>query len=393
MLPMLNAICSLAELGCADSLRKGDAMMSVYRDRKSGNWFYDFWWKGRRIKESTHQKNKALARQMEAARKTDLARGEAGLERRSCPEFRTFYESEFLPWFQATHLDHPRTSRRHQVSSRALLDFFSEWGLDEIDQGSVEKFKAWRIAQRSTVTGRVLRPATVNRELALLRAMFNLAVKQGLVKANPVRGVRFFREDNEQTRVVSYEEEERYLRAASTRLREVATLIVNTGMRPEEVYRLRREDVHLEEGYLQVPFGKTRAARRPIPLNRAARLLLADRLSKLGTQIWVFPSKRDASKPMEKIANTHARTVKRAKLPWFRLYDLRHTWATRAVQSGMDLPTVAKTLGHAKLNMVLRYAHPTEEHQRTAMLKLEQYVAANQPQSHVKSHVQEAWLN
>ena len=172
----------------------------------------------------------------------------------------------------------------------------------------------------------------------------------------------------------------------------MAVLILNTGMRPEEVYRLRREDVHLMEGYLHIPFGKTRAARRDIPLNRDTRVLLAARLEKLGTGTFVFPSKHDWSKPMGQIANTHARTVKRVGLPWFRLYDLRHTFATRAVQSGMDLPTVAKTLGHAKLNMVLRYAHPTEEHQRVSMLKLERYVSENRLQSHEKSHESRAWL-
>lgn len=365
--------------------------MSVYRDHR-GNFVMDFWWNGHRIKESTRQKNRAIARQMEAARKTDLARGEVGLKRRVCPEFRNFVESEFLPWFEAMHQDHARTYRRHRVAVVPLLDFFSGRTLNEIDQGMIEKYKTRRIQEKSSVTGRKLQPATVNRELAALRAVFNLALKHGLVKSNPVRGLRFFREENEQNRVVSYDEEAKYLGTAVTRLREVAVLILNTGMRPEEVYRLRREDVHLMEGYLHIPFGKTRAARRDIPLNRDARVLLAARLEKLGTGTFVFPSKHDWSKPMGQIANTHARTVKRVGLPWFRLYDLRHTWATRAVQSGMDLPTVAKTLGHAKLNMVLRYAHPTEEHHRAAMLKLERYVTANRAESHEKSHESRAWL-
>ena len=76
--------------------------MSVYRE-KSGNYCYDFWRDGHRIKESTRQRDKRVARDLEAARKTDLARGEAGIQRRRCPEFRHFVESEFLPWFQATH--------------------------------------------------------------------------------------------------------------------------------------------------------------------------------------------------------------------------------------------------------------------------------------------------
>jgi integrase len=48
-------------------------------------------------------------------------------------------------------------------------------------------------------------------------------------------------------------------------------------------------------------------------------------------------------------------------------YDLRHTWATRAAMAGVDLVTLAAMLGHSKINMVMRYAHPTEEHQFAAM--------------------------
>jgi integrase len=60
-------------------------------------------------------------------------------------------------------------------------------------------------------------------------------------------------------------------------------------------------------------------------------------------------------------------------VPRFRLYDLRHTWATRAAMAGVDLVTLATMLGHSRIQMVLRYAHPTDEHQFAAMKKLEAY--------------------
>lgn len=62
----------------------------------------------------------------------------------------------------------------------------------------------------------------------------------------------------------------------------------------------------------------------------------------------------------------------------FRLYDLRHTFATRAVEAGVDLVTLAAILGHSRIQMVLRYAHPTQEHQAKAMEKMERFVAAQQ---------------
>jgi integrase len=393
---MLMPICGVAGLKYADSPHESEVRMSVYRER-SGNYCFDFWYNGQRVKESTGQKDRRQAQLLEAARKADLMRGVATLKRKQTPQtpkgFREFAEATFLPWFKDTHQSHPRSYRRHATSTKPLLRFFASQELQAVNAGMVEQYKARRAVYVSPKTGKQLKPATVNRELAALRSIFNLAIKHGIVKENPVKGVGFLREDNEQMRVLSHDEEARYLEAATPRLREVAELIVNTGIRPEEVYRLRREDVHIFEGYLHIPFGKTRAAKRDIPLNGEARKLLAERLDKLGTEVYVFPSKRESQRPMGNIANTHHRTVKRAGLAWFRLYDLRHTFATRAVQSGMDLPTLAGLLGHSKLHMVLRYAHPTPEHKRQAMTRLERYVTESRLQSHDDTPTQGAWLN
>lgn len=74
--------------------------------------------------------------------------------------------------------------------------------------------------------------------------------------------------------------------------------------------------------------------------------------------------------------NAHDRAVKDSRVAPFRLYDLRHTWATRAAMSGIDLVTLAAILGHSRIQMVLRYAHPAQQHQAQAMQRLEQFVSA-----------------
>jgi integrase len=61
----------------------------------------------------------------------------------------------------------------------------------------------------------------------------------------------------------------------------------------------------------------------------------------------------------------------------FRLYDLRHTWATRAAESGIGLVTLAALLGHSKIQMVLRYAHPTQEHQTKSIERMERFISEN----------------
>jgi integrase len=84
----------------------------------------------------------------------------------------------------------------------------------------------------------------------------------------------------------------------------------------------------------------------------------------------------DLSKPIVKLNNAHRGVVTSAKVKPFRLYDLRHTWATRAAMAGVDLVTLAAMLGHSRIQMVLRYPHPTEEHQFQAMRKIEAFAVA-----------------
>jgi integrase len=222
-------------------------------------------------------------------------------------------------------------------------------------------------------------PATVNRELACLRAMFNHSIKADPLLKNPVckNGVKAFHEDNEQTRVLSFDEQTRYLAAASQMLRDIATLMLETGMRPEEVYRIQPENVNLAGGFLFNPFGKTKAARRRVPLTTIARNLLTQRMAESAGS-YLFPCDKDAARPVPKVNNAHDRAVTVSKVAKFRLYDLRHTWATRAAESGIDIVTLAALLGHSKIQMVLRYAHPTQEHQARSVERLEQFNAARQ---------------
>jgi integrase len=160
-------------------------------------------------------------------------------------------------------------------------------------------------------------------------------------------------------------------------LRDVATLMLETGMRPEEVYRIAPESVSLAGSYLFIPFGKTKAARRRVPLTTTAKSVVARRMAGLEAP-FLFPCDTDAARPVPKVNNAHDRAVRDSKVAKFRLYDLRHTWATRAAESGIDLVTLASLLGHSKIQMVLRYAHPTQEHQARSVERMEQFVAARQ---------------
>ena len=140
-------------------------------------------------------------------------------------------------------------------------------------------------------------------------------------------------------------------------------------MRPEEVFSLRPTQIDLERGSLRILRGKTKAARRQIELTDEACKILAG-LMVDGGNGYLFPNERDSKRPIESVQTAHSTALRASKVAPFRPYDLRHTWATRAAEAGVDLVTLAAMLGHSRIQMVLRYAHPTQDHQANAKDKM-----------------------
>jgi integrase len=341
-------------------------------------YWFELVFEGKRYQKSTKERNRVKAEGIAAKFRTALAERRVGIvERKPAPQF-TQAMTEFLFWSKEEHKEHHQTYRRYVISSKALLKFMKfKKPLDEITPAHIEEYKTWRSAQKRKNTKRLLRPATVNRELACLKAMFNHALKERHDFRNPVSEVDFLTENNQQSRVLTFDEQRKYLAKATNQVHDVATLILETGMRPEEVFRITIDNVFLDQGYLYIPFGKTKAARRRIPLTSTARAVLKRRLDS-AKSAYAFPHRIDLKRPMASVQNGHAAALKASKVAPFRIYDLRHTWATRAAEAGMDLPTLAALLGHSKLNMVMRYAHPQERHQAEAMKRLEAFNAAKE---------------
>lgn len=363
--------------------------MSIYK-RGRVYWF-NFVYNGKRYQQSTKLRNPKDARDRESAIRTALAKGEVGIvERKPVPQFKQAM-ADFLKWHETEHANKPSTSERHRFSSLALLKHFRDTSLDRIGAAEVEAFKTARLSQFRTrrakegrkLTSKPIKPATVNREIACLRALFNYYIRSGVALTNPIgrTGVKSYREDNEHTRVLTYEEEAKYLAKATPMLADVAVLILETGMRPEEVCHIEAANVNLSESYLYIPLGKTKAAKRRIKLTARAKEVLTRRMKecerarrmKESEGRYIFTHASDPNRPVPGVKGAHLRAVRNSNIAPFRLYDCRHTFATRAIQAGVDLVTLAAVLGHSKINMVMRYAHPTQKHQTEAIAKIEEY--------------------
>lgn len=356
--------------------------MALYKRGKT--WWMSFQYQQRHIQKSTKCQNKRDAEAVERAFRTQLAKGEVGIEQKpDAPVFSTAVE-DFLKWAKIEHRTKPNTIRSYDSTSKALIKFYGDKPLDQIEPADVEKFKEWRSKQTTRPRSEpkadskkkasdwkptTLKPATINRELALLKIVFNFYIRRDVVIKNPVSRVKFFAEDNCQMRVVSTEEERLYLMAASQPLEDFAKVMVDTGMRPEEVARIERKNVDLEQGYVFIPFGKTKAAKRKIPLTSRVSDLLEKRLRETKGE-YLF-STDTTQNPITTLKTAHAGALRRSKVSPFRLYDLRHTFATRFIESGGDIVTLQALLGHSNIQMVTRYAHPTEKHQFEAMKRME----------------------
>jgi integrase len=145
-----------------------------------------------------------------------------------------------------------------------------------------------------------------------------------------------------------------------------------TGARPDELLSLPRSGVDLRQRTLTIAGGKTRAARRTLPLVDEAVGILRRRAIRRG--VWIFPSDRVPGQHLTKLNAQHDE-VCRISQTSFRLYDLRHTYATRMLtQAGADIATVAALLGHSGLRVVARYLHPLADTQKAAVARWNEHL-------------------
>jgi integrase len=153
--------------------------------------------------------------------------------------------------------------------------------------------------------------------------LFHHAEKCGYAVSNPTKGVAYSTEGGGRVRVVSFEEELLYLAKASQPLKDIAQIILDTGLRPEEAFRIRVEHLDFAAQTIFSPFGKTRASRRKVTMTADVYSILKHR-AKVAKGPFVFPSKNGINRPIGSVRKAHDKAVKDAGIgDHFRLYDLR----------------------------------------------------------------------
>jgi len=339
--------------------------MAVYKRGKI--WWYKFSFNGEMIRESTKQTNKRVAERLEASRKAALVEGRAGIGgRKAVPTLREFAERDFLPYVRSTFASKPKTLRYYENGAKRLLAYgkLADEPLDRITTETIAGY----VAKRQEAG---LRVSSINRELQVLRRMFHLASEWGKTNKSLCR-VRMLPGEGHRERVLTPEEEARYLRAAREwctlrrpLLPDVAVILLDCGLRPEECFRLRWENIR--DGAIEILSGKTMSARRRIPMSQRAAAALEMRKAESGASEWVFPADTQSGhiEPCS-VKRAHAAACKAAGIERFPLYTLRHTCLTRWAPN-MDPWTLAYLAGHRDMAITRRYVHPQADTIREAL--------------------------
>jgi integrase len=339
--------------------------------KKHGRFFWlDIYVGGKRVRRSLKTGNKfeALDRYKEVKDKL-LAEHRGG-----DVKFADFAK-KYLDWAWSSK---PASADREEQRLKKIQAFFEGLGmlfLSDITPYHVEQLKA-HLLKAGRVTkihgGQVkeagLDKATVNRYLQLLRGMFYRAIDWEIYsKPNPVKKVKFFREERER-RALSQKELEKILEAAraiaakahSPLQKAFPDLIVfaaHTGLRKSEILNLRWKDVKDDE--ISV-LGKG-SRRGTVPLNKVAQEILNSQMRR-GDFVFDIPN-RDRK---DLFRRTVAQIAKRTGID-FGFHDLRHYFTTTLLEKGVDLVTIGSLLGHSKTTTSLIYSHTDREKKRAAV--------------------------
>lgn len=328
--------------------------MGVYRREDSRTpWWISYSYQGRQIREAGGP-TKRIAEQALAARKGDIAREKFNLhDLKPSPGFKDFAKV-YLHYAK----DNKRSWQRDQFSLKHLVAFFGNRRLSQISPFLVEAYKSRRKAE--------VKPATVNRELALLKYMFNLAIKWGKASTNPVSEVKLFREERKPFRTLSPEKCEKLIEASPDYFRPIVIVALHTGLRRGEILGLRWDMVDLTKGVIQVEKSKNGQI-RSVPMHERVREALMA-LRRDGEYVFT----KNGGEPRKDIRKPFAQALKQARIsPRCRFHDLRHTFATCLVENGVDLVTVKELLGHSQIVTTMRYSHPSPKHKREAIADLD----------------------
>src|SRR4030066_516011 len=261
------------------------------------------------------------------------------------------FSKEYLTYIKDVKQN--RSARRTRQALEHFTLLFGNKKLSEITPENSDTYKGRRFNEGA-------KPATVNRELAVIKHLFNLASKwHKFFGDNPVSRSGALEVQNLVERILTPEEEHRLLEASPKYLQDIILIALNTGMHQAEILSLKWEWIDLENNLINLPQTNTKSKKtRKIPINPVVRRILLECKIRPGGSEFVFPSPKGLGSHLTWLKRSFKTACKKAGIEKLRFHDLRHTTATKLVESGIPLHAVTKLLGHSSVKVTERYSRP-----------------------------------
>lgn len=324
-------------------------------------------------------KTRTAAKRWAAKFEGEIEEGDAGItlegQKHSLSDAIKQYREQLLPDLR------PETRRKYEQH----LDFW-EPKLGHLRLFDCRPEKIATVRDELTATGKA--PATVNRYMATLAAVFAATVKRWhWLQVSPMQQIAKPVERNSGTRYLSDDELQRLLAACrestSPDLYLAVVLSITTGARQGEILGLRWRDVDLSTGVLYLRADAdtvTKGSVRSVPIAAVALPLLKSRqeaqqkaqegkVQQIRDRGLVFPSRVSRMQPVL-LHRPWTTAVNRAGIESFRWHDLRHSAASFLAKSGASLIEIGAILGHKSANTTKRYSHLTQQHTHDLVRKL-----------------------
>jgi integrase len=353
----------------------------VYRRNESNIWWMRYRDKtGCRRLESTHTEYWQEAQRQQRERLQARDNNTLHIVRRG--EQITFHEwaEFFLENYSKPPIRATATHVANKAALRTLTPMFGAMRLVEIDASLIEAHLRKRLRQRRRVHRRagvaelgIIKPTTVHQEFRVLRRIFSVAVKKKLCAANPCSGVEFpvrvkglFR-----PHYMTWSEQLKIEEHAPTYLRNVIRIITETGLRVyKELASMKKEQVDLANKVVFITDSKTPTGVADVPLTEIALEAFRRQIEVAGHGQWLFPSDGNKTGHQTEFKKIWRKTLQRAGVPYFRLYDLRSTYATRLSAGGVADEWVTQMLRQTDAQVFKKYSQMKLQMKREALAKL-----------------------
>ncbi|MDG6004969.1 MAG: site-specific integrase [Candidatus Brocadia sp.] len=331
--------------------------------KRGGVWWVCIRHEGKKIQKSLETGDKKLAKAIEAKIKAGLVEGK--FFDKPIGHNKTFKDMMEKLMKEYAHKNSLNTQKSYSVSLKHLLPYFGDSRLTAITPRMISEYKVLRYNEG-------VKPATINRERALLSKAFNLAIKEWeWIKENPVSKVSKEKE-NKRERWLSEDEEKKLLENSPQWLRDIIVFAVYTGLREDELLSLQWSRVNLFNKTIVIQETKS-GKPRTIPLLETALNILTEKskVRNLKSE-FVFLSNAATKIDCHNLIRAFNNTTRKAGIQDIRFHDLRHTFATKLSQRGYSEKKISELLGHYSIVMTERYIHHNVKSLRIGMQVLEE---------------------